>query len=184
MIKLTSRLICFILSVGIHLFPTQLLSMAKVVNHENHENNKENNENQSSSKHPESFIHDKKQVAEKTIGPNEPSSSVLAKKVQWTEHKHKHFPPKHLPWEKIISSTKSGPAKYRPNSPIEEIEREVWEKGTCCDNYKIMDFNDIIGASKGEETSYVKVEYDSNTNTIHGHPITHREYENILKKCD
>ena len=105
--------------------------------------------------------------------------------VKWSPHQYKHFPPKNMNWKDIVSSTKSRAAKYHPKIRIETLERYVWKQGTPCTNKpaeKIMEFDDVIGASNGEETSCVKVEYGLD-NTVHGHPITATEYKKLLKAC-
>src|SRR3990167_2720738 len=91
--------------------------------------------------------------------------------VNWSNHKNKHVAPKNIPWKKIVSSTKKGPAKYAPDNNVEELERFTWENGAETKNNssaKVFDFENIIGASKGEETSCCRVELDA-TDTIHGH---------------
>lgn len=42
-----------------------------------------------------------------------------------------------------------------------------------------MKFNDVIGASVGKETKYIRVEESGGT--IHGHPITEDEYKKLTK---
>lgn len=99
----------------------------------------------------------------------------------WTSHGYKHFAPKNVPWKEVVKSTKRGPAKYLPGTDVESLERMVWEKGTLVNNargWKVMEFDEIIGASGGKETRYVRVEMSSGT--IHGHPITEEEYRALL----
>ena len=103
-------------------------------------------------------------------------------KKEWTEHGFKHFPPKNKQWKEIISTTKTGPAKYKPNLNIEKIERLAWEKGKICTNgkpWKVMEFDTIIGANGGIETNYIRVECSANM--IHGHPITKAEYLRLIR---
>lgn len=95
------------------------------------------------------------------------------KSIELTNHGYKHFPQKNLTWKKVIKSTKNGPAKYMPDINIEQLERMVWESGTPVTNgktWKVMEFDNIIGASAGKETRFMRVEMSAGT--IHGHPIT------------
>ncbi len=42
-----------------------------------------------------------------------------------------------------------------------------------------MEFDDVIGASAGAETKYMRVEMSNET--IHGHLITKGEYKKLIK---
>ena len=98
-------------------------------------------------------------------------------RVNWTNHGFKHCPPRNKAWKDVISSTKDGAAKYHPNIDIEKIERLAWEKGKMCTNrktWKVMKFDQTVGAKNGIETTCIRVECSANT--IHGHPITLDEY--------
>lgn len=58
----------------------------------------------------------------------------------------------------------------------------MWENGkevTNGKNWKVMEFNEIIGASEGKTTKYVRVEMSADT--IHGHPISEREFKKLTK---
>lgn len=58
----------------------------------------------------------------------------------------------------------------------------AWENGTDVTNgktWKVMEFDEVIGATSGKETMYVRVEYSGGT--IHGHPITLEEFNKQLK---
>ncbi|MCW6111095.1 hypothetical protein [Clostridium sporogenes] len=102
--------------------------------------------------------------------------------VEWTNHGYKHFPQKKMNWKEIIKSTKSGAAKYNPGTDIQKLERMAWEKGTSVTNgriWKVMEFDDVIGASAGAEIKYMRIEMSGGT--IHGHPITKAEYKKLMK---
>ena len=76
----------------------------------------------------------------------------------------------------MITSTKFGPTKYLPNIDVKALELDVWENGKLATNkkpWKVMEFNDIIGASEGTPTRFVRVEMSANV--IHGYPITEAE---------
>ncbi|PSL47547.1 RHS repeat-associated protein [Chitinophaga niastensis] len=106
----------------------------------------------------------------------------LEAEPNWTPHGYKHFPQKDKSWNDIVKSTKTGPAKYTPETNIEALERGVWKTGTPVTNgkdWKVAAFDDIIGASEGKETKYVRVEHSANT--IHGHPITEAEFKKLTK---
>ena len=102
--------------------------------------------------------------------------------VKWTSHGYKHFPPKNAKWESVIKLTKSGPAKYKPGTDIEALERQVWKEGiktTNGKNWRAVELDDVIGACEGRETKYIRVE--ESVGTIHGHPITEAEYKKLTK---
>lgn len=102
--------------------------------------------------------------------------------VQWTNHGYKHVPSKKVSWKDIVKSTKTGDAKYKPEINIEEFERNAWKYGTPVTNgktWKVFKANGIVGAKKGIETPYIRIEFSANT--IHGHPITPAEYAELIK---
>ena len=84
-------------------------------------------------------------------------------KVEWAAYKSKHKPKKGMPWKKVVRSTETGVAKYKP-----EI------------NFKVFKSDSIIGAKWGKETCFMRVECSANT--IHGHPISEAEYLKYLRK--
>ncbi len=102
--------------------------------------------------------------------------------TNWSPHGYKHFPPKNVKWKDIVKTTKTGPAKYLPSINIEEFEREAWRNGTPVTNgkdWKVMKYEEVIGASEGKETVYIRIERTAGT--IHGHPISEAEYKRLLK---
>lgn len=102
--------------------------------------------------------------------------------VNWTEHGYKHFPQKNMSWKGMVKSTKYGDARYKIGTDIEALERMVWEKGIPVTNgktWKVMKFDNVVGATSGVETTYMRVEMSSGT--IHGLPITKAEYLRLTK---
>ncbi|KEQ18280.1 ankyrin repeat domain-containing protein [Endozoicomonas numazuensis] len=102
--------------------------------------------------------------------------------IKWTPHAYKHFPPGNKKWSQIIDSTRNGPAKYKPETQIEELERSVWKSGKKVSNgknWKIQEFEHEIGASRGKSSRWIRVE--NSGDTIHGHPITREEYQRLEK---
>jgi hypothetical protein len=107
----------------------------------------------------------------------------------WSDHGEKHFPDPNTPWRKIVVSTggKRGVAKYHPNltrTMIAEFEMEA----IAGQGHEILphpkpnvrmfwrEFTDLgfaVGASEGQETSYIYVEYNS-SGPVHGRPMTGR----------
>lgn len=88
-----------------------------------------------------------------------------------------------MSWSDIRNYTKTGPAMYKPDINIEAIERYAWEYGIPTTNgktWKVMQFDEIIGAIDGKDTKYMRIEMTQNT--IHGHPITEAEYRKLLKE--
>lgn len=84
-------------------------------------------------------------------------------------------------WGDVVKSTQSGPAKYKYGVDIEKIERFVWREGNSVINgksWKVFECDNIVGASSGVETKFMRVEMSANT--IHGHPILYSEYKKLL----
>ena len=107
--------------------------------------------------------------------------TALFMKPQWTPHGYKHFAPPNRNWKEIVRSTRSGPAKYLPNTDIEALERRVWKEGTPTTNgrdWRVIDMGETVGASGGRESRWIRVEYSGGT--IHGHPITQQEYQRLI----
>lgn len=87
-----------------------------------------------------------------------------------------------MSWKDIIASTKSGPAKYKPGTGIEVLERNVFkhrEESTNGKLWKVMAFENTIGASEGKESRWVRVELSAKK--IHGHPISEQEFRKLTK---
>ena len=106
------------------------------------------------------------------------------RKIQTVEWKRyvEHIAPKNVPWKKIVEGTTSGVAKYSPDINIESLERFVWENGTQTTNgrnWKVMEFDEVVGASAGKEVRWVRVE--ESAGTIHGHPIIHEDFKKYTK---
>ncbi|MFP1814032.1 RHS repeat-associated core domain-containing protein, partial [Lonsdalea quercina] len=104
------------------------------------------------------------------------------KQPNWTPHGHKHVAPKNSSWNDIVKSTKSGPAKYKPGTDIESLERSVYKNGQPVTNgksWKVQDMGEVIGASEGKPSQWIRVEESGGT--IHGHPISQREYQRLIK---
>lgn len=65
---------------------------------------------------------------------------------------------------------------------IESIEKLAWKQGIPVNNgkkWKVMRFDNVIGASAGKEARYMRVEFSSGT--IHGYPITETEYLKLTR---
>lgn len=104
------------------------------------------------------------------------------KEPNWTPHGYKHVAPKKSSWKDIIKSTKSGPAKYKPGIDIESLERSVYKNGQPVTNgksWKVQDMGEVIGASEGKTSQWIRVEESGGT--IHGHPISLKEYLRLTK---
>ncbi len=105
-------------------------------------------------------------------------------KVEWAAYKSKHKPKKGMPWKKVVRSTETGVAKYKPEINIKDIELHAWYNGTPVTtpgkNFKVFKSDSIIGAKWGKETCFMRVECSANT--IHGHPISEAEYLKYLRK--
>ena len=114
--------------------------------------------------------------------PEPDGSSNATAEVTWTAHGNKHVANGRVPWQKVVESTKNGPAKYLPNTAIEALERMVSRLGNPVTNgktWKVMEFPNEIGASGGKSSRWVRVE--ESAGTIHGHPITFAEFTKLTK---
>jgi hypothetical protein len=108
-------------------------------------------------------------------------SAKESNKIEWTNHGWKHKPQQNVPWKKIVENTRDRkfPAKYKPGIEIEQLEKTVWDRGVSCKSpdgqvWKAMKFENIVGASNGQETNCVVVK--NHSNMIHGHPITAEQF--------
>ncbi|CAO98043.1 Hypothetical protein ETA_29970 [Erwinia tasmaniensis Et1/99] len=104
------------------------------------------------------------------------------KEPNWTPHGYKHVAPKNASWKDTINSTKSGPAKYKLGTDIESLERSVYKNGQPVTNgkpWKVQDMGETIGASEGKTSQWMRVEESGGT--IHGHPISLKEYLRLTK---
>ena len=123
-----------------------------------------------------------KSVTDKSNKANSHGEESVAN-VKWTNHGYKHFPQKGKSWNWIVKSTKNGPAKYSPKiTDIQLFERNAWETGTSVTNgktWKVKSCDEIIGATGGKETRFVRIEYSQGI--IHGHPISETEYKSLLR---
>lgn len=115
-------------------------------------------------------------------GTGRGAGRATVKSPSWTAHGYKHVAPKNKPWIDVVKSTQNGPAKYKPNTNIQKLEKGVWEKGKTVNNgknWKVKEFQNEIGASAGKPSRWVRVE--NSADTIHGHPITKAEYLRLTK---
>ncbi|MBI6865705.1 hypothetical protein [Lysinibacillus fusiformis] len=114
---------------------------------------------------------------------NDGSIHNVNSEIHWSDHGNKHFPPPRVSWGEVIEDTITGFAKYKMGINIEAIERYAWHFGQDVKTgktWRVFKFNEVIGAKKGKETCYVRVECTSG-NIIHGHPIPEEEYNKLLK---
>ncbi len=99
-------------------------------------------------------------------------------------HGYKHYPPKNSNWLDIIKSTVSGPAKYKPDIIIPDLEKIALEQGIKSGSeYIFYKAKNIIGSSAGKETQYIRINISAGT--YHGFPITRSKIpSNIAKQLD
>jgi RHS repeat-associated protein len=105
--------------------------------------------------------------------------------VRWSSYGGKHVASANIPWAKVVASTLSGAAKYKPGVDIEKLERAVWDAGVPVSNgkpWKVAEFTGDIGASAGKPSRWVRVEESGGT--IHGHPITEQEFQKLTKPSE
>jgi hypothetical protein len=116
-----------------------------------------------------------------TVNEGEPKLP-FPETVGWTPHGYKHSPSKKLTWGETITSTKSGPAKYKHGIDIERMEREAYKTGTAATNgkpWKVKEYGTDIGASEGKPSRWIRIELSAKT--IHGHPISESEFRRLTK---
>ena len=109
----------------------------------------------------------------------------------WEALYDKHHPEPRLPWREVVRSTgeRGGIAKYGPHGEVtvEYIERIEMETVRMADHellprckptvrafWRKMDQR--VGASNGEVTEYVYVEWHLN-GSVHGRPMTKKDLE-------
>lgn len=76
-------------------------------------------------------------------------------------------------------------SKYKPEIDIQELECHAWYHGqqvTNGKNWRVFKADMVIGATSGQETSYVLIK--CRNNTIHGHPILECEYQALAQPAD
>ena len=92
-------------------------------------------------------------------------------------------PNRNTSWNDTVKSTQNGPAKYSLDiDNVETFERNAWGTGTPVNNgknWRVKEYDHVIGASGGQETKYVRIE--NSANTIHEHPITASEYKKLTR---
>ncbi|MUF08214.1 type IV secretion protein Rhs, partial [Pseudomonas sp. CCM 7893] len=116
-----------------------------------------------------------------TVDEGQPKAPT-SDNVKWTAHGYKHNPSKKMPWNEIIITTKSGPAKYKPGLDIEKLERDAYKNGAVVTNgkpWKVMEYPESIGASEGKSSRWIRIELSAKT--IHGHPISEQEFRRLTK---
>lgn len=102
---------------------------------------------------------------------------------RWASRKKHLRPSRKIAWEDVVKATgeKHGWARYARNLPmaIEEIELSCLENGIELPQQGLVrrfwrEFAFSVGASEGEETTLVYVEWHS-AGDVHGRPITRAE---------
>lgn len=98
-------------------------------------------------------------------------------------HNHKHYPPKGVPWSKIVESTKyGGAAKFKPEVNIPEIDLDAWKNGepiAMHPGWKVKKYDYVIGAFNGKETEWVVVK--ESQGTVHSYPVSVQQVNRYLK---
>jgi len=108
--------------------------------------------------------------------------------VKVVSYGFKHVPGKNVPWETIIKSTKSGPAKFAQGLNVSDLTVEAFENGTKVGgtNSIVYDAGKVIGANSGKETRFMRVditEMADGTKELHSHPISKESFDKYTKKA-
>lgn len=101
----------------------------------------------------------------------------------------KHLPPRSWTREDCVgASAEGGISRYFPGIDVQVLEQEAARHGTCipsgkpATSYKLMAFPDMIGASDGLPSCWMRVE--STNGDFHGHPISRRVFDRLMKKAE
>lgn len=113
----------------------------------------------------------------------EPIYVMLNSSPKSVNHKHKHYPPKGVPWKDIVSTTANGgSAKFKPDINIPEIDTDAWANGLITSKHptwKVKKYDRVIGAYAGKETQWVVVK--ESQGVIHSHPISEHKAKEYMK---
>ncbi|VEJ54615.1 S-type pyocin domain-containing protein [Pragia fontium] len=116
----------------------------------------------------------------------EPVYVVVSSPPKSVVHKHKHYPPKGVPWQDIVKSTANGgAAKFKPGVNIPQTDIDVWLNGVKTikhPTWKVKEYDYIIGAYDGKETQWVVVK--ESQGTIHSHPTSLDEVKRYMKNVN
>ena len=123
-------------------------------------------------------------IFSRSIGYNQLVRSI--KSIASSYSDGKHIAPKNVPWKKVVESTTSGPAKFKNGIDPDKLTLEAWKDGVNVSNgkdWKVYKSNDIIGAYKGKETEYLRVERTiiGNEEVLHSHPIDKIQFNKLIK---
>lgn len=113
----------------------------------------------------------------------EPIYVMLSAPPKSVTHGYKHYPPKGVPWTDIVKTTANkGKAKFKPDVNIPEIDKDVWNTGQTTKthpDWKIKQYDRIIGAYQGKETQWAVVK--ESQGVIHSHPISEGKAKEYMK---
>ncbi|ATM79274.1 hypothetical protein CRN79_18230 [Serratia fonticola] len=113
----------------------------------------------------------------------EPIYVMLSAPPKSVTHGYKHYPPKGVPWKEIVKNTaNNGEAKFKPEVNIQEIDNDVWNTGQTTKthpSWKVKQYDHIIGAYEGKETSWAVVK--ESQGVIHSHPISEQKAKGYIK---
>ncbi|ATM79174.1 hypothetical protein CRN79_07305 [Serratia fonticola] len=113
----------------------------------------------------------------------EPIYVMLSAPPKSVVHNHKHYPPKGVPWKDIVRTTANkGKAKFKPDVNIPRIDIDVWSTGQTTKthpDWKVKQYDHIIGAYDGKETQWVVVK--ESQGVIHSHPISEQKVKELMK---
>jgi hypothetical protein len=113
----------------------------------------------------------------------EPIYVMLSAPPKSVTHGYKHYPPKGVPWADIVKTTANkGKAKFKPDVNIPEIDKDVWNTGQTTKihpDWKIKQYDRIIGAYQGKETQWAVVK--ESQGVIHSHPISEGKAKEYMK---
>lgn len=100
----------------------------------------------------------------------------------------KHVPPPNVDWDELVEASTSGVAVFKPEFSApqdrEQLEMRCVREGVLFkeEAHKrryYLELAEVVGASDGEETTFVAVEQLQN-GQVHGRPIAWREIQRAM----
>jgi hypothetical protein len=109
---------------------------------------------------------------------------MSSRELKVVQYGAKHLAPARMLWKEIVESTLKGPAKFKNAKEYVELTKKAWDEGKAVTNgklWKVYEVNEVIGASEGKETKYMRVELTESTKELHSSPITGEQYQKLTK---
>jgi len=109
---------------------------------------------------------------------------MSSRELKVVQYGAKHLAPSRMLWKEIVESTLKYPAKFKNAKEYIELTKKAWDEGKAVTNgklWKVYEASEVIGASEGKETKYMRVELTESTKELHSSPITSEQYQKLTK---